>query len=53
MEDKFYLTVMLRKEVQTIEQGKTLLDLIKIKLVDQPTVDVSGGVSVKFDVPVP
>jgi len=46
--DKLYLAIMLRKEVETVEQGRALLDVVKAKLEDQPTVEVSGGVSVKF-----
>lgn len=42
MADKLYITIMARKEVDTIEQGRALYDLVKEKLADRPDIVITG-----------
>jgi len=50
MADKLYLTIVLRKEVETIEQGKALTELVKSKLKDHPDVDVKANIGVQLEI---
>jgi len=40
-----FLTIVLRKEVETVEQGQTLVDIVKTKLADHPEIQISGSCS--------
>lgn len=40
-----FLTIALRKEVETPEQGQVLFDLVKNKLSDHPEVVITGTVN--------
>ncbi len=48
-----YLTIALRKEVDTFEQAQTLLDVVSEKLKDHPEVQISGSVSEQLTVTPP
>ena len=42
MADKIHVVISARKEVDTIEQGRALYDMVKQKLADHPEIKVSG-----------
>lgn len=48
MPDKMYLTVALRKEVEDLDQGRFLFEMIKTRLEDKPEITVTGNVSTQF-----
>lgn len=48
MADELYLTITLRKIIETQEQGRALYDLVKEKMADHPEVKVSGGINNHF-----
>lgn len=48
MADELYLTITLRKVVETQEQGRVIYDLVKERLADRPDVKVTGGISNQF-----
>lgn len=48
MADTLYVTITLRKEVETQEQARAIYDMIKEKLQDRPDVKIAGGVSNQF-----
>jgi len=47
--DKTYLTITLRKEVETSEEGRIIYDLVKQRLADRPDVKISGSCSTQYD----
>ncbi len=49
MADKMFVIITARKEVPDIETARELYDLVKRKLEDYPTIDVSGQASNHFD----
>lgn len=40
-----FLTIVLRKEVETAEQGQTIANLVKTRLEDRPEVSITASVS--------
>ncbi len=49
MADKGYCIITLRKEVPSREDARAIYDLVKMKMVDRPDVEVSGHFSNHFD----
>lgn len=49
MADKMNLTVVLRKEVETVDQGKALTEIVKAKLADHPDIDVKASIGVQIE----
>lgn len=47
-----YLTIALRKEVDTVEQGQALFDFVKNRLTEFPEVSISGTVSSTLPLPI-
>lgn len=47
-----YLTIALRKEVDTEEQGQVLFDIVKNKLAEHPDVTITGTVSSTLPLPI-
>ncbi len=45
-----YLTIALRKEVDTVEQAQALIDIVAQRLEDHPEVQISGSVSEQLTV---
>ena len=40
-----YLTICLRKEVESIEQGQNLMDIVVQRLQDHSDVEIAGSVN--------
>jgi len=51
MADKMFLIVTLRREVPDKASAKTMVEIVKTKLADQPEVKVSSHTIDHFDVP--
>lgn len=49
MADKGYVIITLRKEVPDRVAGRTIYDLVKAKLADQPDVKVTGHFANHYD----
>ena len=47
-DDKMYCVITLRKEVPDAAAGRVLYDLVKLRLVDHPEVDIKGQVANHF-----
>lgn len=43
------LSIVLRKEVETVEQAEALLFIVKTKLLDYPEIAISGQLNIKLD----
>ena len=48
MADKFYLTIILNKEVPDVPTAKALLEVVKTRMEDKPDVKVTGQVGIHF-----
>lgn len=49
MEDKMFLCITLRKEVEDRDEGRAIFETVKERLADYPNVKVTGLVSNHFD----
>lgn len=47
--DKFILTIVLRKEVLSIDAGKAAITIVKSKLEDVEGVEITEAINVRFD----
>jgi len=50
MEPKTYLTIVLRKEVPTVDAGQQLFNFVKDRLADKPEIDINGNINTKLNV---
>ena len=48
MPETITLQIILRKEVDTIEQGRTLYEIVKQKLSDHPDITIAGTIANHF-----
>jgi len=47
-DDKMYLIITIRREVADREQGRTIYDIVKLRLQDHPNVKITGQISNHF-----
>lgn len=48
LNEKYYLSIAIRKEVANETEGKTILELVNSRMADQPDLDIKGQVGVRF-----
>lgn len=46
--DKFVLIITARREIESQEQGHTIFDIVKEKLLDHPEIILTGHISNHF-----